>query len=1006
MKKTIIDIIAKEDKKNPYTDDQIAKMLNIRRDEVTQLRCQQDIPDSRRRREPYLLEELKLLLTRSPKISDRELTLALNNKGYTISRFTVGQLRKEYSEPMAAGAVAASAVAERAAAETAEAASEPQVASEPQAAMTGKAAAFHTIVGAEGTLKPQIQQAKAAVLYPPFGLHTLILGPTGSGKSFLAEAMYHFAVESGRLSPQAAFITFNCADYADNPQLLLSQLFGHVKGAFTGADTVKEGLVEKANGGVLFLDEIHRLPAEGQELLFYLIDKGKFRRMGETGGNREVQLMVIAATNENVESSLLLTFRRRIPMVIELPSLSERTVSERYELVREFISKEADRIGVKIKVSKPVLRTLLLYDCQGNVGQLRSDIQVACARGFLTYLNERHKYVEFYLLDLPLHARRGLSHVQSRNQEVEQLLKGDFVVSPGEKGSMLMQMEDLYVLPSAIYGFIEHKYQEMQAQGMTQEMINRSIGRELDTHFQQVAKKFNKYDTELTAKNLVDIVGHTILALAEKMVQVAEKKLGKLDAQLVYYLAIHVSATLERIQKGKTIINPQLDKVRQEYRHEYETAVEMVQAVQSMLSYTLPEDEIGFIAMYLRAMTQPAASREGRVGVLVMSHGNIASGMAEVVNCLLGVSHAKAMEMSLDERPEAALKRAIEMVKKIDEGKGVLILADMGSLITFGELITQKTNIPTRTVGRVDTVMVLEAVRRAILPNTTLHEIISSIDTDKVGLGRMIADEDKSDEYDGKRAIVTVCITGQGTALKIKRLIEKMVPEVSSAARIIPLGIAGQEDIQLQIQQLRANYEIAAIVGSVNPHTPDVPFISIEEMLSGRASRRIRTALSLVDGEEEAPAPSEEAKKRTFWSEMLFEELITIQPDWTTKNEALDAMTKLMRQHGYVDDGFVLDVYKREVMGHTLLAGGAAIPHGSPEHVIKPAVAVSILKEPITWMEEKAADIVVMMAFKEDLQQDVGEFLALLEDRSFVEYLAGMTNAYDMKAALMEGHLT
>ena len=60
------------------------------------------------------------------------------------------------------------------------------------------------------------------------------------------------------------FVTFNCADYFNNPQLLLSQLFGHVKGAFTGADTDKIGLVEKANGGILFLDEVHRLPPDGQ----------------------------------------------------------------------------------------------------------------------------------------------------------------------------------------------------------------------------------------------------------------------------------------------------------------------------------------------------------------------------------------------------------------------------------------------------------------------------------------------------------------------------------------------------------------------------------------------------------------------------------------------------------------------------------------------------------------------------------------------------------------------
>lgn len=993
LKTKLEKIIKDENKKNPYKDDQLANLLKIRRDEVIQLRSQMGILDSRKRREPYLLEDFKILIKCDHKISDREMTVELNNKGYTISRFTVGQLRKQYFNEEVDSQIRK---------DGSQSTNECIEVKTTGAPLVDKDVAFQSIVGAGGTLKPQIQQAKAAILYPPSGLHTLILGPTGSGKSLLAEAMYHFALECGTLSPQAAFITFNCADYADNPQLLLSQLFGHAKGAFTGADTAKEGLVEKANGGVLFLDEIHRLPVEGQELLFYLIDKGKFRRMGETGGNREVQVMMITATSENVESSLLLTFRRRIPMIIDLPPLSERTITERYELIRNFTSKEADRIGVKIKVPKSVLKTLLLYDCQGNIGQLRSDIQVTCARGFLTYLSEKHNNVEFDLLDLPLHARRGLSHVQSRNKEVERLLKGDFLVSPGEKGSMLMRIDDLYMLPMEIYEFIEHKYQEMQAQGMNQEMINRSIGGQLDTHFQQFFRNFDKYDSALAIKNLIDIVGKPMLNLAERMVKIAEKRLGKQDEQLVYYLAIHVSATLERMQKGKAIINPQCARVKQEYTQEYATAIEMVNAIQPSLEYTLPEDEIAFVAMYLRAMmTQPDICREGRVGVLVVSHGKVASGMVDVVNCLLGVTHAKAMEMSLDERPESALKRAIEIVKKIDEGKGVLLLADMGSLITFGELITQKTNIPTRTVGRVDTVMVLEAVRRAIFPNTTLNEILESVDTDKVGLGRMIGYVDKAEEYEGKRAIVTVCITGQGTALKIKRLIEKMIPEISAMAQIIPLGISGQEDIRSQIYNLKDQYEIVAVVGSVNAQIPGIPFISIEEMLNGRALKRIRQALSLGEIAEE----HHEQQVISPWNKMIFEELIIIRPDWKTKNEVLDEMTEVLQQKGYVDERYVLDIYKREVMGHTLLPGGVAIPHGSPEHVLKPALAIAVLKNSIPWIEEGTAEIVIMIAIKEEMETDLNDFLQLFENVKFVEHLTSLTVARDIKAALMERNL-
>jgi len=127
---------------------------------------------------------------------------------------------------------------------------------------------FRALVGWKESLPPAIKQAKAAVLYPGGGLHTLICGPTGVGKSVLAELMFQFGVQSGVFRRGARLVTFNCADYASNPQLLMAQLFGVAKGAYTGADRDQAGLVEQADGGMLFLDEVHRLPPEGQEMLF------------------------------------------------------------------------------------------------------------------------------------------------------------------------------------------------------------------------------------------------------------------------------------------------------------------------------------------------------------------------------------------------------------------------------------------------------------------------------------------------------------------------------------------------------------------------------------------------------------------------------------------------------------------------------------------------------------------------------------------------------------------
>ena len=92
----------------------------------------------------------------------------------------------------------------------------------------------------------QIEQGKAAILYPGDGMHMLLLGETGVGKSLFADLLHKYGIQSGKLAEASPFIQFNCADYAHNPQLLMSQLFGHVKGAYTGVETNKTGLLEKA----------------------------------------------------------------------------------------------------------------------------------------------------------------------------------------------------------------------------------------------------------------------------------------------------------------------------------------------------------------------------------------------------------------------------------------------------------------------------------------------------------------------------------------------------------------------------------------------------------------------------------------------------------------------------------------------------------------------------------------------------------------------------------------
>lgn len=191
---------------------------------------------------------------------------------------------------------------------------------------------FNQLVGSDGSLKKAIEQIKSSVLYPDGGLPLILCGPTGAGKSYTANLIYQYSVEKGVLPKNAPFISFNCAQYANNPELLSSNLFGYVKGAFTGADQTTKGMLEVADGGILFLDEVHRLDEEGQEKLFTFLDQGVYRRMGETEGWHHVNVRIIFATTLDLEGNFLKTFLRRIPIRITIPSLEQREAKEKSNL--------------------------------------------------------------------------------------------------------------------------------------------------------------------------------------------------------------------------------------------------------------------------------------------------------------------------------------------------------------------------------------------------------------------------------------------------------------------------------------------------------------------------------------------------------------------------------------------------------------------------------------------------------------------------------------------------
>ena len=708
---------------------------------------------------------------------------------------------------------------------------------------------FEKIIGSKGSLELPIKQAKAAILYPPKGLHTLITGDTGVGKSTFAQMMYRYAIFSKIIDEKSEFIVFNCSEYAENPQLILSQLFGHVKGAFTGADRDKQGLIEKADGGIILLDEIHRLPPEGQEMLFLLMDKKIYRKLGETETYREADILIIGATTEDINSTLLKTFLRRIPMIIRLPSLSERGLSERLELIENFFKEEVNNVDVPINVYRDVLRALLLYDCQGNIGQLKGDIQLLCARGFLDYKTYNKKQIDVETPFLSEHIYSGLLNYNKNREDILNLLKYEkdyytFNKTNSEKFIII----DNYSLSIDLYEEIIEKHNNYRKEGYSEGKINEIINDDIEKYFKKLLIKCNAEKEIPEKEELFKIISPRVYNAVEISLILAEQKLKrKFSNKAKIGLAMHISALMERIATGEVIYNDEINKIAINNPEEFKAAKLMREVLEEELEINIPKEEIGFITMFLSAVDLDEKSK--KIGVIVLAHGDhTASSFADVANSLLDTDHCQSIDMPLHMKVENILEEAIEKVKNVDEGKGVLLLVDMGSLTAFSEIIFKKTNIMTNSIENVSTPLVIEAVRKSFLPEMTLSKLVEELETINPYIGRSITDDIKNKANISKpKVIFTTCITGKGAAIKIAELLENALPFVREYnLKIKPLDITSKTNIK-EILRENKDEEIVAVVGTVNLHIPGVPFISMDELIIGDGIKNIERIIGGVD---------------------------------------------------------------------------------------------------------------------------------------------------------------
>ena len=640
---------------------------------------------------------------------------------------------------------------------------------------------FSKFIGYNGSMEQVIEKCKAAVNYPVNGLTMIICGASGVGKSYLASLIHQYAVESGAVEKNAPFVVLNCADYANNSELLSSVLFGHVKGAFTGANEEKQGLLAEADGGYLFLDEVHNLSAENQEKLFLFIDSQKYRMLGDSKNWQTAKVRLLFATTEDIHSTLLATFRRRIPFEIQIPDFLERSYGERFLLVSSFFQNEAEILKKNICVDSEYFRRMLNLHEEGNIGAVKSKIKVLCAQAYSQQREEELRITtpgketsdSFHFYWNRPEKKKWMSSYQIFSN-----ITGCFV--PGMNYSKIEEVLELF-LQTITRRLEENKKEnnfcEIPPFRHYEEKCRNSINKILKSY----GYRLNELEIDEFYKMVIAVLfDETFFGAAFKISGYEKKK----------------------YRKYEVMISRILDAVLEDYN----------------------DNVREFLQTILTVWLSDKVKVKSKINALILMHGeHSASSMASLANEMIGDYVYEAFDMPIQVHTEELIVKVNDYVRDIETNEGLVLLVDMGSLERMYDKISRNVDGDLVIVNNVSTAFALE-LGFSLFDKADIYRI-TQMDMSQFNM--------KMQYYKGlsqKPNIIVSCISGEGIAVEIKEILSRYVNTDE-----IDILTMDYSELKKQLNRGAAeDFHNTIVVFTTTPLSSTVvPVMNVEDLVNG-----------------------------------------------------------------------------------------------------------------------------------------------------------------------------
>lgn len=689
-----------------------------------------------------------------------------------------------------------------------------------EASRSSESSCFGSLIGHNGSLRNPIQLAKAAVLYPGSCLHILLQSPPGCGTTAFASLIYSFAKESGALSADAPIMKVNCRYYAKNISSAGEALFGP-------AGEPEKGCFGLAKGGMLFIDNFDLLEADQQSKIFTFLETGRiYTSAGEESLDCSDVLLVLTSSPQNSQQ-----ISRKIPVTITLPALIERPVQERFALVSHFFSREADNSERTVEVTSESIEGLLLCDFSYNIKELEAEIKSACARAYVRTVDDPENNIFVCLDDFKPHIRKSLLMLKDHSSEIGSMIKGrkNLIYGAVPADTPYRDVPDsghgdggaASGSVTNMYANIQDQYQELSCRGISRKSVKEIIGGHLKSLFGRFGQEIQQ-EGSVNLEQLSRIVDRDLIDLVYSWLEECQTALGRNFRPNIFYgLCLHLNALLSSGRSDNRLSNGQITDMIRDYPAEYSACVRFSSVLKEKYLLTLNTEEIVLLAMFL---IEPPESEESRPVVLYAMHGSgAAAALAEVTNALTQCQNAYGYDMSLEISSRQAVEELKNMILRIDNGKGVIVIYDMGSIKTMLDTISAEISVTLRCINIPITLVGIDAARKCSMEEDIEYVFHSCVSDLRESMGQKDAPH--------RRVIITLCHTGEGGAVQLKNYIDQYS---RLRIRTIPLSISNREELLAEVTALRKTYDIHAFVGTYDPKLLGIPFISIVKIFENR----------------------------------------------------------------------------------------------------------------------------------------------------------------------------